>query len=324
MSLDLSVVIPTYGRSAKLRSLLQSIAGTTDEHDAFEVIVSVDDDDDAPLAAADCLPDSIRFVGITGAHAGPATARNRAIERASGSHVLFLDDDVIVEPHTIPGHVRRAREEAAPRAIAGPFDPTPNAALTPWHHLLESSSMRFFWDRMEDGGHYGFRHFWTLNLSVPRDLVVAVGGFQARFPHAMHEDIELGWRLADRFGLDVVVDQGITCRHDHPLTVREYMHREHCSGVSARVAADVNPAFHDATWSWAPAAAAALDALEPVILPAAQRARQLLARLEHGRRDRPRPEELEAAYVAHLPLKRLAFLRGYVGRALDDLAGPGA
>ena len=114
----LSVIIPTFGRAAKLRKLLRDIAATTADHEAFEVIVVVDHVDDASLEASSALPGSIRFVGLTQTHQGPAAARNLALRYATGAWVLFLNDDTRVHPGTIPGHLKRiSRDPQARRRV---------------------------------------------------------------------------------------------------------------------------------------------------------------------------------------------------------------
>ena len=89
MPCELSVIIPTYERSGKLRTLLDGIAATSVDHDAFEVVVVVDGRDEAPLDAASVLPQTIRFQGLTKDHAGPAARFERALlakARAEGQN----------------------------------------------------------------------------------------------------------------------------------------------------------------------------------------------------------------------------------------------
>lgn len=70
------------------------------------------------------------------------------------------------------------------------------------------------------------------------------GGFDERFPDAMHEDIELGWRLERRFGLRVQPLMTVMSWHDHPLSPRAYFEREYRSGRAAAAVREINPAFH--------------------------------------------------------------------------------
>ncbi len=320
MPCELSVIIPTYGRSDKLRTLLEGIAATKDDHDAFEVIVVVDGHDEAPLEVASTLPATIRFQGLTKVHAGPAAARNFAIEHACGDWLVFFDDDLRVDEHTIPGHLRLIRDDRnAVRAHLGRADWPHELLDSPWRQLLAQTSMLFFWDHMTSGKHYGFRHFWTLNLSVRRDCVLQVGGFREQFPWAMHEDIELGWRLQESLGLQVHVDTSIRSLHDHPLAPYDYLLREHKSGRSANVARTINRRFHDRIWPWVRQPQQQLATLQALFLPAAQQVLSLFYAWAGPSDHRPQRDELHAAYLAHLPLKRMAFLEGYLNRPFEAL-----
>lgn len=320
MTCELSVIIPTCGRCEKLRTLIEGVAATASDHDAFEVIVTVDGRNEAPLAVASMLPDSIRFVGLTKDHAGPAAARNFAIRHARGSWLLFYDDDARVDARTIPGHLEHIRENPdAATAYLGRVDWPDELIDSPWRVLLAESSMLFFWDRMCTGDAYGFRHFWTSNLSVPRQLVTEVGGFSERFPTAMHEDIELGWRLENAFGLRVRVDTAISSLHDHALDPVDYFRREHGSGRSAAAAREINAEFHDGVWPWLDDPAAMMSHLEQLFLAPARATLDMLNAWAEPSPRRPTADEIRAAYLAHLPLKRMMFLQGYLGQGFEDL-----
>jgi glycosyltransferase involved in cell wall biosynthesis len=320
MTCDLSIIIPTYRRSPKLQTLLSGIADTPDQHERFEVLVVVDGPDEAPLACADVLPSSIRFVGLTKPHAGPAAARNLAIEHAGGRRVLFFDDDARVDANTIAGHLDwiDANPDST-EALLGRVDWPDELIDSPWRVLLAESSMLFFWDRMQSGQAYGFRHFWTTNLSVRRDAVREVGGFREQFPTAIHEDIELGWRLQTQFGLRVRVDTSIRCLHDHPMDPHAYFVREHKSGLSAKAARAINPAFHDEVWGWIDDPQRMIQTLHQLFSRSGREVLRLLESWAKPSAQRPSGDEREAAYLAHLPLKRMFFLQGYLERPFDDL-----
>ncbi len=317
---DLSIIIPTHGRTEKLRTLLQGIASTHDNHSAFEVIVVVDGHDEAPLKNREVLPESISFCGLCKDHAGPAAARNHAIEHASGEWVLFYDDDARVDGNTIGGHLTRIRADPqATDAYLGRVDWPGELVNSPWRQLLANSSMLFFWDQMRSDRCYGFRHFWTSNLSVRRSQVRTVGGFCERFPTAMHEDIELGWRLHQSFGTRVRVDKTIHSLHDHALGPRDYLEREHKSGVSAQAARSINPKFHDAVWPWLNDPASMLDTVTSLFGASCRDTLTLLISWAEEDERTPSSDEMNAVYLAHLPLKRIVFLDGYLGRPFDDL-----
>jgi GT2 family glycosyltransferase len=318
---DISVIVPTCpDRSAKLRTLLSGIARTTADHQRFEVIVVVDDLDDGPLAAASELPGDVRFVGLTQRKKGPAAARNLAIEHAAGRWLLMFNDDAVVDADTIPGHLAQIeRNDGVPRAYLGRFDWLDHLIDSPWRHLLARTSMLFFWDQMQADRTYGFRHFWTTNLSVPADLVRRVGGFNEAFRHAIHEDIELGWQLERRFGLRVQPVPTISAWHDHAITPSDYFHREYLSGKVAQQARTVNPGFFGEVWGRFGNPRELAHALRHLFAGPAREVRWLLEQWSIQSDEQPSADALRAAYLAHLPLKRLVFCQGCLGEPFDDL-----
>lgn len=93
-----SVVIPTYNRSALLRNAVNSVLGQ-DTHVPFEiVIVDNNSQDDTPSVArvlADQHPGKVHYVLET--EQGNAHARNRGVQTARAPIIAFIDDDVTVE-----------------------------------------------------------------------------------------------------------------------------------------------------------------------------------------------------------------------------------
>jgi glycosyltransferase involved in cell wall biosynthesis len=86
-----SVIIPTYNRSATLAEAIDSVLGQDYPH--FELIV-VDDGstDDTPAILCRSSTDS-RVIVLTQENAGVSAARNSGIAIAKGEFVAFLDSD---------------------------------------------------------------------------------------------------------------------------------------------------------------------------------------------------------------------------------------
>ena len=93
-----SVVIPTLGRPGPLRETLESVLACEPPPD--EVIV-VDAD---PAASAAAAAESVgALVRVLPSPAGMTLQRNRGLDEASGDVVVFLDDDVEVDPGLFRG-----------------------------------------------------------------------------------------------------------------------------------------------------------------------------------------------------------------------------
>jgi glycosyltransferase involved in cell wall biosynthesis len=100
-----SVIIPTYNRFDRLPMCLDALAVQTFPVGAFEVIV-VDDGstDGTPAIAQRVYPFRLRYVRQ--ANQGDGAARNTGAQHSQAGLLIFLDDDIIVEPDYVAELVR--------------------------------------------------------------------------------------------------------------------------------------------------------------------------------------------------------------------------
>ena len=177
-----TVAIPTIGRAEPLRRCLASLSSS---HPRATEILVVDQSHDPAIAAlvADA-GDRVRLVPSHGL--GVARARNDGLRAAAETVVLITDDDCTVSPDWVaigwhlasaqPGAIVTGRVLAVgdPRAVPSTKDdPLP----------VDLSSER--------------RGGWLFgnNMVLPRDEVLALGGFDERFgPEEAAEDNEFCYR----------------------------------------------------------------------------------------------------------------------------------
>lgn len=242
------MVIPTYGRAAKLAACVRALAGQEDA--TFEVLVGLDGADPEAEAAAkntwDAGPRGCALRVAPCERSGLNPVRNELLKIARGEVLISINDDVLPAPGFVAAHVE-AHRSAGRRAVVPGFSPF----LVPgddslFDRLCRETSMIFFYDRMDDadpGRDWGFRHCFGLNFSAPMDAVRAVGGFTA-FPMLYgYDDIELAWRLRERFGMPVLYRPAAVAEHDHRYGPPEVLSREVKLGRAAWHFAEVNAAF---------------------------------------------------------------------------------
>jgi glycosyltransferase involved in cell wall biosynthesis len=210
-----SVVIPTYNRLARLQRVLAALAAQTYPRTRFEVIVVSDGSTDGTDDYLDGDPPT-ELVFVAQPNSGPAVARNRGIKVASGSIVLFIDDDVIAAPQLIEQHVESHHRGGDGLAVIGPMVTPDDFDMCAWVRWEQTMLYRQY-EAMAQGVYEPTpRQFYTGNASVDRASLLASGGFDARFRRA--EDLDLAYRL-DRAGLRFVFNPDAIGYHyaDRPL-----------------------------------------------------------------------------------------------------------
>lgn len=246
VTVELTIIIPTFGRPAKLASCCAAIARQTLPPDSIEVLIGVDGPDQGEAAAARrALP---RAKVIPGTHAGPAATRNRLLRDARAPIVLLLNDDVEPSPRCAEEHVKAHRElERRPALVLGDAPWRVHKPDRLFDRLVRETSMIFFYDQMvgpaaADPMHdWGFRHAWTLNLSIATDLARADGGFNEALGAACYEDLEWAWRRREIAGAPVLFRPEAVVVHDHRYEPAGYLERERLMGREALQLARVAP-----------------------------------------------------------------------------------
>jgi glycosyltransferase involved in cell wall biosynthesis len=115
-----SVIIPTYNHKEALRETLQSLAQQTYPSHCFEVII-VDDGsiDGTQEIAAENFPFLLRYIQQN--NQGDAAARNVGAQQSQADVLVFLDDDILVEPDYLTCLVQ-AQAVEKDRIVAGTWD----------------------------------------------------------------------------------------------------------------------------------------------------------------------------------------------------------
>ncbi len=329
------MVIPTRARPGPLARCIAALVRQTLAPAATQIVVVFDGPPESPPDSMPALPEHPGLVTITAPRLGNAHAKNVGIEAARAPVVLFLNDDVLPAPGLLAAHLdAHARATSAPAMVLGHSPFVRRVDDTLFHHLIRETSMVFFYDRMIDrhglslrpADHdWGYRHAWTLNLSVPREALVEVGGFRPALANCCYEDVELGWRLSKELGSPLLFRPDAAAPHDHRFTPDGYLDREHRLGYSAfgfaHAAADC--ARHlfgrDLLAPDEIAYARAFIEHEAGREPDQLRAFHATARMPESAADLGascdnRPMQ-DLSYTQHVPLKKLAFRRGFLHAA---------
>lgn len=143
-------------------------------------------------------------------------------------------------------------------------------------HIDGPGAQQFSYSAFTDGAEYDFRHFYTSNVSVRRDLLEEeAGGFSTDFPAAAFEDAELAYRLSRR-GMRIVYRAAALAWHHHHYDARSFFRRQ----VSCGEMADVLFRAHPELAKWIDLRALMWHRLEVVTADRAYRAKVARLRLE--------------------------------------------
>lgn len=213
--LKVSVVIPHYNSHDLLSRCMAGLSAQTYPRDLIEVIISDDGSDRTPLRSELAHAELLNLKIISQPRLGfrAATARNRAIERATGDIVICLDADIIpveklIESHMRFYHVAQRVVTVGPRKFidVGGVEPSRVPDELPgirnYPDICSASNRGFRLDGrtpffeyfQNEGKPYWF--FYSCNIGFTHEAALRVGLFDCRFDGCWgYEDVEFGYRL---------------------------------------------------------------------------------------------------------------------------------
>ena len=207
MTPTVSVVIPTYNRAATLRLALEHIGRQSYPLHALEVIV-VDDGspDSTPAVATRAYPFVLRY--IQQANRGSTTARNRGANESHSDILIFLDDDILIEPGFVDGLVQE--HETRARVVGlGAFRPYHSAGESPFRRVYAELTAT-----QNDRRDASFVECTSNAFSVRRTDFYEIGMMQDLMGdgQALWGDVDFGYR-AHRFGFAFRRHPAAVCYH---------------------------------------------------------------------------------------------------------------
>jgi len=200
---EFSVLLPTYNRADALHRTLSALEKQTVDMAVCEIIVVDDgstDSTDRVLWKFSEKTDTRIFYALLKENGGPARARNIGLSMCRGRAVLILGDDIEPAASLLEKHLHFHREHPDEQDsmlgfVSFPKGLQPNSFMR-W--LAQDGRKYFFnYQDLEAGQLAGPLFFYTCNVSVKISLLNKSGWFDESFPFASHEDLELGYRLAE-------------------------------------------------------------------------------------------------------------------------------
>lgn len=230
---DVSVVIPTIGRSAVLETLLRTLLAGMEK--PREILIALNDPADrsvASLVRNNFAGEPVHVVDVP--TRGAAHARNTGAGRAQGRVLAFLDDDVEIDRHWMAGVLRgfgRAEEVSCVTGLILPASLEDRAQL----HLqrfggFDKGAVPTLFDNDEHVVPHPLYPFLPgifgsgANLAVRKETFEALGGFDERLGPGTAtrggEDIDLLMRTV-LTGRVIAYEPQALVHHHHRAADRE-------------------------------------------------------------------------------------------------------
>jgi len=188
--MKLSIIIPTYNRKNTLKATLMSLGSQISKD--FEVIIADDGSTDGTKEMVEDLKVPYPIKHVWQKNAGRSAARNMGLETAQGEIILFIDDHIIVDKNMVLEHIKY-HEKYDVGVIRGRVEFIEKAGDAPKEtkYVDENKYTPPRWEQQP------FRVFITNNISVKKDALLSVFGFDEDFKEYGLQDAEMGYRLKE-------------------------------------------------------------------------------------------------------------------------------
>lgn len=216
-SVDVSVIMPTIFWTGTFERCARRILAVIDATPVkAEVIFAFDG---VPPATPSWLNrPGVRIVS-TGVRSGPAIARNRAAELATGEILFFVDADVELATDTLDRIDTAFAADPDLVGLFGAYDDEPTA-------MGVASVFRNLLHHHTHASHPGQAvTFWSGCGAIRRRVFLDVGGFDENFAYPSVEDIELGMRIVADGGR-ILLAPDLLCKHLKHWTLGSMIHTD--------------------------------------------------------------------------------------------------
>lgn len=216
----LSVIIPTHNRAEILKICLSKVLEQKGVD--FEVIVVDDgstDNTESVVREFIRKTDNLAYIKIPSSHQG--VARNRGVKLATGEVIVFIGDDIFVEPEFLKKHHDKHTEHSEENIVVLGYSTwDPKLKINSYMQFLEESGWQFGYGFIRPHKMIGvadpYRFFYTSNISLKKSFFEKEQ-FNEDFKFYGWEDIELGYRLWKNHDMQIYYEPHAKAYHHHEI-----------------------------------------------------------------------------------------------------------
>jgi len=248
MPFEFSIIIPTYNRSEILLKTLESLREQSLSKEDFEVIIVNDgssDDTEMQVENFEKKYKSLNLKYFYQKNSGQGIARNFGISKSKGRIIVFIGDDIILDRNFLAEHLKTHQEHSSGNhAVLGLIKWHPELEVTPFMDWLTNGSSifgkfgghQFAFEKLEGKNSADFNFFYTANISLKREMIEKKEDqFDSDFGSYGWEDVELGYRLQQKYGLKIFYNPKAIGYHYHQMNEKDLTRRMEMIGKSAHI-----------------------------------------------------------------------------------------
>ncbi len=216
-----SIIIPTYNRTSVLEQTLEQIQNKSAfALDRLEIIIV--NDGEQPIDFLEKKYSALPLKVVKNKKQGAASARNLGAAHAKHTLLLFIDDDILIEPNHIDKHLKAHQKFSNALITANRIEQEIDDRV-----IKNSSFARYkvkydyVWHDNQISNHIGEGYIEmpgmaTFSCSVQKKEFDQIGGFDEDFPFAGREDSDFFCR-AKKMKYRLIFDSKNNCFHNEPF-----------------------------------------------------------------------------------------------------------
>jgi GT2 family glycosyltransferase len=170
-------------------------------------------------------------------NSGAGVARNKGIMEAKGDFIIFIGDDTSLKKDFLNEHLKFLKKFPN-NCILGFVDWDKDLELNDVMKVIAPFGAQFDY-RIKNNFDCGYRHFYTSNISLKRDLISECL-FRKDFIGCNWEDIDVGYRLSKK-GIKIIFNPDAICYHDHYYDEDAFIKRQKSVGLNKKIFLKLNP-----------------------------------------------------------------------------------
>jgi glycosyltransferase involved in cell wall biosynthesis len=221
ISIEASVIIPTYNGEKKISNVLNGLLRQTFKE--FEVIVVIDGSTDNTLEVVERFRPSFTHLKIIGqSNQGRSKVRNRGVLDAAGDLIIFYDDDMVPFDDSVERHIEFHKTH---KGIVSGFSLECQSPGKTDIQNYKAHLSKVWTTKYSDGVtrlNLSILFFTAANASIKKNLFDLLGGFNENLTDA--EDHDLACRALIK-NIPVFFDKDNRAVHNDLISCQSYIKR---------------------------------------------------------------------------------------------------